>query len=381
MRALDRRTHIRQVDAPAFDGLPRTDQVSKIRGIVQALGDEVDTPAQARRQLGLKGADMSTSEATSPGPDRENVSRVATLGGGVIGQSWAALFMAAGKTVTLFDPAPGAEARVRDSVDAAWPTLIALGLAQGPAGELIVCQDAREAVEGAQFIQESIPEQLALKHELYSLIEPVLDPVAVVASSASGLTLSEMQLGWGKPSRFILGHPFNPPHLIPLVEVMGNSLTDVEVVPWARTFYESIGKVTIELKREVPGHVANRLQAALWREAINLVNEGVATVEDVDIAVSAGPGIRWAAMGPTLLFHLGGGPGGLSDFCDRLSDSFNRWFDDLGQPHLDPATVERLVSGLSAITQRQSVAELSARRDELITKFIAATRPTNNRQA
>ncbi len=322
---------------------------------------------------------MSRSEASGPSPDPESVSRVATLGGGVIGQSWAALFMAAGKTVTLFDPAPGAEARVRESVDAAWPTLTALGLADGPAGELIACQDAREAVEGAQFIQESIPEQLALKHTLYSLIEPVLDPAAVVASSASGLTLSEMQSGWANPSRFILGHPFNPPHLIPLVEVMGNSRTDQEVVGWARRFYESIGKITIEVQREVPGHVANRLQAALWREAIHLVNEGVATVEDVDIAVSAGPGIRWAAMGPTLLFHLGAGPGGLSDFCARYSDSFNRWFDDLGQPHLDPETIDRLVSGLSAITEHQSVAELASHRDDLITKFIAATRADTKR--
>ena len=156
-----------------------------------------------------------------------------------------------------------------------------------------------------------------------------------MASSASGLTLTELQAGWREPGRFILGHPFNPPHLIPLVEVMGNPRTAAGVVHRARTFYEAAGKVTIELRREVPGHVANRLQAALWREAIHLVTEGVATVEDVDTAVSAGPGLRWAVMGPTMLFHLGGGPGGLRDFCDRYADSFNRWWDDLGKPHLN----------------------------------------------
>jgi 3-hydroxybutyryl-CoA dehydrogenase len=300
---------------------------------------------------------------------------VAALGGGLIGQSWTALFLAAGYTVNLFDPSPGAETRVKQAVEAAWPTLTALGLTDQPAGELIVCGDARDAVAGASFVQESIPEQITLKHELYQRIEPALEDIAVVASSASGLTLSEMQPGWRDPSRFVLGHPFNPPHLIPLVEVMGNARTGAGVVDRTRAFYASVGKVTIEVRREVPGHVANRLQAALWREAIHLVNEGVATVEDVDLAVSAGPGLRWAAMGPTTLFHLGAGAGGLADFCDRYADSFNRWWDDLGRPHLDDATIARLVAGLSPITDGHPVEELSTRRDELITAFVAAARP------
>ncbi|HSS68206.1 MAG TPA: 3-hydroxyacyl-CoA dehydrogenase NAD-binding domain-containing protein [Nocardioidaceae bacterium] len=309
--------------------------------------------------------------------DVSGVSRVATLGGGLIGQSWTALFLAAGKTVALYDPAPDAGARVRRAIDAAWPTLTTLGLTGSVRGELVVCADAREAVDGAQFVQESVPEQLGLKHELYRAIEPALDDAAVVASSASGLTLSEMQPGWRDPARFVLGHPFNPPHLIPLVEVMGNERTGDGVVTRARRFYESVGKVTIEVRREVPGHVANRLQAALWREAIHLVNEGVATVEDVDTAVSAGPGLRWAAMGPTTLFHLGAGDGGLADFCDRYSDSFNRWWDDLGRPHLDQETVDRLVAGLSDVTAGRSIEELASRRDSLIESFVSATRSTS----
>jgi 3-hydroxyacyl-CoA dehydrogenase len=224
---------------------------------------------------------------------------VASLGGGVIGQSWTALFLAAGKSVALFDPDPAAESRVKETVAAVWPILISLGLTKddAPAGELLVCDNAGAAVEGAQFVQESVPERLDLKHQLYAQIEPVLDHAAVVASSASGLTLTELQAGWRHPRRLVLGHPFNPPHLIPLVEVMGNERTAPGVVEWTRGFYESIGKVTIEVKREVPGHVANRLQAALWREAIHLVNEGVATVHDIDTAVSSGPGLRWAVMG------------------------------------------------------------------------------------
>lgn len=301
---------------------------------------------------------------------------MACLGGGLIGQSWAALFLAAGKSVALFDPDPGAEERVEESVAAAWPTLVALGLAESdhPSEELRFCDDARAAVEGAQFVQESVPEQLGLKHALYAQIEPVLDDTAVVASSASGLTLTELQGGWRDSSRIVLGHPFNPPHLIPLVEVMGNPSTAPGLVDWARAFYESVGKVTIEVRREVPGHVANRLQAALWREAIHLVDEGVATVRDVDTAVSSGPGLRWAVMGPTLLFHLGAGEGGLAAFCDRYADSFTRWWDDLGRPQLDRATVDRLVEGLASDPTLGDIASLAAQRDRRLTAVIEATR-------
>lgn len=316
---------------------------------------------------------MSASDQVNPLADR--VTQVAALGGGVIGQSWAALFLAAGKSVAVFDPDPAVEQRVRNAVRAAWPAMTKLGLTdRGDPDRLVFCEDARVAIEGAQFVQESIPEQVDLKHQLYATIEPVLGETTVVASSASGLTLTELQAGWRQPGRFLLGHPFNPPHLIPLVEVMGNDRTDAGVVDWTRRFYESVGKATIEVRREVPGHVANRLQAALWREAIHLVNEGVATVQDVDTAVASGPGLRWGAMGPTLLFHLGAGDGGLRAFCERYADSFNRWWDDLGRPYLDQETIDRLVQGLTAVTDGRSVDDLSARRDELITAFVAATR-------
>jgi 3-hydroxyacyl-CoA dehydrogenase len=306
---------------------------------------------------------------------RDDVTHVAALGGGLIGRSWTALFLAAGKKVTLFDPDPAAGARAREAVEEAWPVLRELGLtrAAAPEAELVVCADAREAVAGAQFVQESVPEQIGIKHDLYAEIEGVLDEGAVVASSASGLTLTQMQGGWRDAGRFVLGHPFNPPHLIPLVEVMGNHRTGAGVVDRARAFYGSIGKVTIELKREVPGHVANRLQAALWREAIHLVNEGVASVVDVDTAVSSGPGLRWAAMGPTQLFHLGADERGLVSFCERYADSFNRWWEDLGDPHLDAETITRLAAGMAPVTDAVPYAELAARRDSLVAAVVAAT--------
>lgn len=313
---------------------------------------------------------MSPSEASEVGSGTQHV---AVLGGGLIGRSWTALFLAAGRSVTIYDPDPATERRVKETVDSAWAVLTSLGLVTPHTAELRFCDDPREAVVGADFVQESIPERLRLKRALYASIEPVLGHETIVASSASGLTLSELQQGWQEPDHLILGHPFNPPHLIPLVEVMGNDRTAAGVVDRARAFYESVGKVTIEVKREVPGHVANRLQAALWREAIHLANEGVASVEDIDKAVSSGPGLRWAVMGPTLLFHLGGDDGGLAAFCERYGDSFNRWWDDLGQPHLDAAMTKRLVDGLSASVTSHSVKELALRRDEVLTAVVAAT--------
>jgi 3-hydroxybutyryl-CoA dehydrogenase len=301
--------------------------------------------------------------------------RVAILGAGVIGASWTALCLARGRDVAVFDPAREAEAQVRRYVDAAWPTLESLDLVAEAPGALRFHADPAPAVEGAGFVQESVPERLAIKHALYAAIEDALAPGAVVASSASGLTLTEMQGGWRDPARFVLGHPFNPPHLIPLVEVMGNDATDPDAVSAAEAFYARLGKVTIRVRREVPGHVANRLQAALWREAIHLVAEGVASVEDVDRAVWAGPGLRWAAMGPTMLFHLGAGEGGMAAFCARYADSFNRWWDDLGRPTLDEPTIAALVAGVIAEAGGADTATLSADRDALIEAMLKATAP------
>lgn len=305
-----------------------------------------------------------------------HVNQTAVLGAGVIGASWTALFLAAGYAVSVYDVSDSAETQVKRYVETAWPVLEDLGLAKrGNPERISFHKSATKAVEGAQFIQESVPERLSIKHDLYASIEPAIAPEAVVASSASGLTLSEMQAGWKDPSRFVLGHPFNPPHLIPLVEVMGNERTGPGVIEAVEHFYASAGKVTIRVNREVPGHVANRLQAAVWREAIHLVKTSVASVEDVDKAMWAGPGLRWAAMGPTMLFHLGAGEGGLAAFCERYSDSFNRWWDDLGVLHLEPELAKQLVSGIAQATGGQTPADLSARRDDLITALLKAIAP------
>ncbi|MGB0845637.1 MAG: 3-hydroxyacyl-CoA dehydrogenase NAD-binding domain-containing protein [Thiolinea sp.] len=302
------------------------------------------------------------------------IQQTAVLGAGVIGASWTSLFLAAGKQVNVYDPMENAEQQVRDYVANAWPTLEALGMTgRGNPDAISFYNEPTAAVKDAQFIQESIPERLELKHQLFAQIEPHLSTDAVVSSSASGLMVSEMQQGWQNPSRFILGHPFNPPHLIPLVELLGNDKTADGVLEIAEAFYQDVGKVTIRVQREVPAHVANRLQAALWREAIYLVESGVASVEDVDKAVWAGPGLRWAAEGPHMLFHLGAGAGGLQEFCQRYGDSFHRWWDDLGEVKITPELAKKLMLGVEQEGCQKDVSELSSRRDALIAGMLQAT--------
>lgn len=303
------------------------------------------------------------------------VTHTAVLGAGVIGASWTALFLAAGRSVAVFDPASGAERRVSDYVKMAWPALTELGLAdRGDPDRVTFHQDAAEAVRGAGFIQENVPERIDAKHRLITEVEPALAPNAIFSSSTSGLTWEAIAEGFSDPSRFVLGHPFNPPHLIPLVEMTAGAETDEAAMTAARAFYEDIGKVTIRLHKGMPGHVANRLQAAIWREAIHMVVEGVASVEDVDKAMWAGPGLRWAAMGPTMLFHLGAGDGGLQAFCNHFRDTFNGWWDDLGDPRLDEDVIAKIVQGTLEEADGRSPADLSVERDAMIVAMQKAVR-------
>jgi carnitine 3-dehydrogenase len=304
-----------------------------------------------------------------------NVENVAVLGAGVIGSSWAALFLAAGLHVNVYEPAKDSEKTVREYIERVWPTLETLGMTRhGDPQRISFHVSATSAVRDVQFVQESIPERLELKHQLFAEIEPHLSPEAIVASSASGLLVSEMQKGWRNPSRFLLGHPFNPPHLIPLVELLANEQTAEGVLEAAEAFYHGVGKVTIRVRREVPAHVANRLQAALWREAIHLVQSGVASVEDVDKAVWAGPGLRWAAMGPHMLFHLGAGEGGMMEFCNRYRDSFHRWWADLSEVELTPEVAKSLADGVQAEAKGRDVQRVAAERDALIVSMLRGAR-------
>lgn len=249
------------------------------------------------------------------------IERVAIIGTGVIGASWTALFLANGLEVVATDVEPGEEEHLRAFVDRAWPTFDEETLGEGASRDrLRFAGTLDEALEGVDFVQENGPERLDFKRELYDHLDSVLPREVIIASSSSGLKMSDIQSACRRhPERCVNGHPFNPPHLIPLVEVIGGSLTSEETIERATRFYRSVGKRTIRLMKEVPGHVANRLQAALYRDIVYLIDQGVVTVEDADIAVSWGPGLRWGVMGPSMLYHLGGGQGGIEHFFDQFT--------------------------------------------------------------
>ena len=316
---------------------------------------------------------MTDSTATA-----ESVEVVGVLGGGTIGASWTALFLAAGYQVDVYDPSDNVESYVRNYVRNAWPSLEKLEMTTtGNPDRVQFFSTPEQAVERAQFIQESVPERIDVKRALYQRIESSMLDSAVISTSSSGLLLSDMQKGFNNPGRLILGHPFNPPHLIPLVELLVNEKTDPGVMEFAEDFYARCGKVTIRVNKEVPAHVANRLQAALWREAIHLVAEGVASVEDVDKAVTAGPGLRWSVMGPHMLFNLGSGGHGMEVFCERFGDSFNRWWEDLGAPTLTPDIAAMLSDGVKEEENGREFASLAAERDEKIIAALQAFKHIN----
>jgi 3-hydroxyacyl-CoA dehydrogenase len=301
------------------------------------------------------------------------IRRVAVIGAGTIGASWAAVFLARGLSVAASDPAPGAEDFIKRFVAAAWPTLARLSpLPDAPPWQaLSFYARPEDALGAAQFVQESAPEREDVKRTLLARMDAVLDPQVVVASSSSGLLMSRLQADCRHPERCVIGHPFNPPHLVPLVEVVGGEKTAPWAIERALQFYAAIDKAPIHIRREVRGHVANRLQAALWREAVHLVAEGVASVADIDTAISAGPGLRWALMGPHLTFHLAGGTGGIGHFLDQFAGPMTDWWQDLGTPVLSQDLRARLVAGIVDEAAGRDIAQLEARRDRFLVELLA----------
>jgi len=302
------------------------------------------------------------------------IERIAVVGGGTIGASWAAFYLAKGFDVVVTDPDANVEPVVRSAVERAWPALERLGhtVTSAAPGRMRFEPDLRNALHAAQFVQENGPERLALKVALLAQIDAAVGPDVIIASSTSGLLMTDMQVNCRHPQRCVIGHPFNPPHLIPLVEVVGGNLTSLEAVARTMDFYRALGKHPILLTREVPGHVANRLQAAVWREAIHLVAEGVVSVADLDTAMTQGPGLRWALNGPHQTFHLGGGAGGLAHFMAHILGPMKTWWDDLGAPEVDEALQARLRAGVQAQAGGKSVAELAAVRDDALIRIMLA---------
>lgn len=307
------------------------------------------------------------------GPNRAGI-RVAVVGAGVIGCGWTTHLLGQGLKVTVTDPAADAQERVYAEVQAALPALVRLGRdTTGWRERLRFTTDLAEAVAGADVVQENGPEREDLKAALMSDLDALTPATTLLASSSSGTLPSTLASMCPRhPDRVLVGHPFNPVHLIPLVEVVGGPDTPAAVVGRAMAFYAGIGKRPIQVRDELPGHLVNRLQAALWREAYSLVERGAATVADIDTAIAHGPGLRWALLGPLVNQHLSGGPGGLAHVLEHLGPPTQRWMDDLGTPQLSPALAAALVRGVDEELAQVDVEAMVAQRDDLLIDLLAA---------
>lgn len=298
---------------------------------------------------------------------------VAVIGAGTIGASWTSYFLAQGCDVRVWDPAAGFAERTAAFVARVWPILEQLGVADGAAPDRAVyCDTMAEALSGATFVQESGPENAAVKTELIAEIDKHLPADIVISSSSTALPTSEFQGAAAHPERVVLGHPFNPPHLMPLVEVGGGKKTATWAVDRAMAFYKAIGKSPVRLRAEIPGHLANRLQAAVYREAVHLVAEGYATVADIDKAMAGGPGLRWAFMGPHMTYHLGGGAGGIAHYFEILGASQERRWAALGAPELTDEVKQKIIAGVDEEAAGRTIDELAAARDETLLNLLKA---------
>jgi carnitine 3-dehydrogenase len=304
-----------------------------------------------------------------PAPD--DVRTIAVIGTGVIGGGWAAHFLRMGYDVVAWDPGPDAEARLSLLVDTAWPALERLGLREGAGRDrLTFAGSLGEALASADFVQESSPENLPAKVALLAEIDAALPPEIVVGSSTSGFGMTAMAVACATKGRFVVGHPFNPPYLIPLVEVVGGVETYSDTVSWAEKFYTGAGKVCLTMEHEVSGFVGNRLQEALWREALHMIDSGQATVQQIDDSIVHGPGLRWALMGPILTFHLAGGQGGMAHMLDHFAPALLEPWTRLEAPPLTPQLRDRVVEGAVEEAGGQTVADLERRRDAFLVDLL-----------
>lgn len=306
-------------------------------------------------------------------PAPQDVRTVVCAGAGVIGGGWVAHFLAKGYRVVAWDPGADAEERLHHLVDAAWPALTELGLADGADRTALSFEpDLAAACAQADFVQESAPEDLELKRRLLADIDHATPGDVVISSSTSGFGMTEMQTRCAQPGRTVVGHPFNPPYLIPLVEVVGGELTDPEVVAWTSDFFRAAGKSVVTLEREVPGFIANRLQEALWREALHMVAAGEATVEQIDLSITDGPGLRWPVQGPMLTFHLAGGQGGMAHMLDHFGPSLLSPWTRLQAAELTPELRDAVVAGCDREAGHRTIDDLVTERDRGVIAVLRA---------
>ncbi|UIJ71776.1 3-hydroxyacyl-CoA dehydrogenase NAD-binding domain-containing protein [Aurantimonas sp. HBX-1] len=303
------------------------------------------------------------------------IGTVTVVGTGIIGASWTCLFLAHGIDVAATDIRPGAEAALHDAVERFWPSLPDAVLRRGRRGTLRFSPELESACEGTDFVQENAIERLDAKIELMRRIDAATPEHVVIASSSSAISVTDMQSACAHPGRVVLGHPFNPPHLVPLVELAGGAKTDEAALATAERFYASLGKVPVRLQKEIYGHIANRLQAAIFREAIHLLESGVATAEDIDRAVSEGPGPRWALMGPLLTYRLAGGDRGMEGFWEMFAPMQEKLWSDLGTPVPDSALQARVTEAVERCYADRPVRAVAEDRDRRLRRVLEAREP------
>ena len=304
-----------------------------------------------------------------------DVTRIASIGGGPIGGGWTAHFLARGYDVTSYLHDSAEQPAFMTILETAWNSLIDLGLAPGASMDrLRIVTDLEQAVEGAQFIQESAPESLPMKQALYEVLGRIVPPDVVIGSSTSGLMMSDIQVDCATPERTVIGHPFNPPYLLPLVEIVGGKKTSPAAVHWAGEFYSVAGKAPLSMKKEIPGFVATRLQEALWREALHMVANGEATPGDIDIALMNGPAPRMAVQGQCTAFHVACGAGGMAANLDQFGPALKLPWTRLEAPELTKELRDRMVDGCNDIAGDRDFEEMAATRDRQIVAVLRAIR-------
>jgi carnitine 3-dehydrogenase len=309
-----------------------------------------------------------------------DIKTFAAIGAGVIGSGWVARALARGLDVLAWDPAPGAEKQLRENVANAWPALERVGLAPGASQARLKFVSTIEAcVANADFIQESAPERESLKLELHQAISRAAKPDAIIASSTSGLLPTDFYASAVHPERCIVGHPFNPVYLLPLVEVLGGERTAPATIEAALAIYRSLGMRPLRVRKEVPGFIADRLLEALWREALHLVNDGVATTGEIDDAIRFGAGIRWSFMGTFLTYTLAGGDAGMRHFMQQFGPALELPWTRLVAPKLTDELIDRVVDGTAEQVGTRTIKELERYRDECITGVLAVIDETKAR--
>lgn len=299
--------------------------------------------------------------------------RVAVIGTGVIGAGWACHFLRMGLDVVAWDPAPDSSKRLADFVRMVWPTIEGIGLRPGASADRLVCASSpEEAVASADFVQESSTEDLAAKVALFERLDAAVPAPTIIASSTSGLKMTDIQARCQNPERTVVGHPYNPPYLLPLVEVVAGRNTSSEALESAVAFYEAVEKRPLVVRSETPGFVANRLQEAVWREMLHMIAAGEATVEEADAAMVDGPGLRWAVMGPAMTFHIGGGQGGMGAMLDHFAHVFEEPWTRLGAPPMSDKLRAELIDGCLREAAGRSYEELVRMRDLTIAAVLQA---------